>query len=186
MTETNPAADAAIEPAVTPQAQVDAQAAADEAENRPEGTGAGPKPAEAKESALPDPVKMVENADAALAELDPKIQEARQKMADAEKEFKALVAERDTHLVIKDKYGEKLSHADAVRRIQAQTVKTLQETKDKMVLASTALRGAGLSVFPSKLDEAMSLRKKPTDHVANHAKFIQQRQADNLAARTGG
>lgn len=161
----------------------DIVAAAEDADKREDGTGTGAPP-----PAI-DPLEKtkdeVEAAKGAIRDIDPKIAEALAVKAAAEKTLKALESAKDKHLAVIETKGAQLSHAEQVKRVQAQTQARLAQQKEQTALAASALKAAGISVYPSKLDQSFAQRKRTPEGAAAHARYIQQQQTERTNARTG-
>lgn len=176
-----PIVDAATPP-VSRQDAVDAQAAAQEAVERPDSTGAGaiaPLPDE-------DGVEIqLANAMSAIKALNVQLAEAQQNINKAQATYDGLMNEKSKHLGLIEKHKESVSRADSVKRIQQQTVRNLEARKAQTQIAVGALAAAGITMHPSKLDESMANRKRSPEQLKGMATFIHQQAADRNAARTG-
>lgn len=93
----------------------------------------------------------------------------------AANEVKKLTAARDEQVIIIERYAPQITHAQAVKAIQAQTVKNLADTKGRVALATQALAATGQQlVYPSKLDATLAMRKRTPEQATNFAKFVHQ------------
>jgi hypothetical protein len=89
-----------------------------------------------------------------------------------------LTAARDQQIIIIETYEPKISHAQAVKAIQQQTVNTLRATRERMAVATQVLGPGGTAVtYASRLDAAMASRKRTQEQTANYAKFVHQTAA---------
>lgn len=122
-------------------------------------------------------------AEQALAEIEVKLGDNATKHEALQKELDGLNAERDRFIRIVQT-GAQVSSADAVKAIQAQSMKAAEDRKAATLVTAAAMRAAGINPqFASKLDSDLALRKRGSDHAAAHAKFIAQQAAERNAAR---
>jgi len=99
---------------------------------------------------------------------------------EAQAKISSLQALVDCEIVRIETYSPRVTHAQAVKAIQRQTVETLARNKGVLVTAATALRGAGVNatIYPSKLDEARATQRRTPEQVQNMAKFVEGRVRD--------
>lgn len=103
---------------------------------------------------------------------------------EAIKKIVGLRKQADVHIGVIERYGPKASDAESVKAIQAQTLANLKRQKEGTAIAQIALAASGgVTVFPSKLDQQLSMRKRTTEQQADYAKFVHQRAAE---MRAGG
>lgn len=132
----------------------------------------------------------VEAARAKRDEITLQMAEQRSRRDTAARALVDLSNEQNRHILFIEKNEPRVSQAEAVKRIQAQTTERLAATK---VHASTVAQimgavagsvpGAGGAIFPSKLDAALASRPKHPDHLKNQAAYIQQSADARNAAR---
>lgn len=89
--------------------------------------------------------------------------------------LKDLTRKRDVVISAIETYAPKISHAAAVKAIQAQTQANLAGNKLKIAAVTSVLQGAGVQpAYPSKLDQVLATRKRGPEQTANYAKFVHQ------------
>lgn len=140
-----------------------------------------PEPAPPNESAILR--SQVTTADSKLAEIEVKLGENSGKREALQKETDALNAERDRLVRIKQG-GNQVSSADAVKAIQAQSLKAAEDRKAQTLLMAASMRAAGINPqFASKLDQDLAMRKRDPEHAQRHAAHIAQQVQERNAAR---
>lgn len=170
--------------AVTPPPPPDPAAnAADDA--REDGLGDGRTEPAVVNVDTPEPAKVIKSHQAALAAIDPEMAELAKTVERAGERLKELQAKKDVHVTAIEQNTAKLSAADAVRRVQQQTQKNLNEQKQRTQLAATALKASGFQVHASPLDASYANRKRTPEQTANMAKHVHQKAAENLSRRMG-
>jgi hypothetical protein len=122
-------------------------------------------------------------AEQKLAAMEVKLGEAMERRQGVDKEIEGINAERD-RLVRVVHAGGSVSHADAVKMIQKQSMEVAAQRKAAVVAASAAMIAAGVKPqHASILDQQLANRKRTPEQAALHAKFIQQEAANRNAAR---
>lgn len=137
-----------------------------------------PDPAPANESVLTR--KAVSTAEEKLKEIEVQLGAVSGERQALDRKTDALNAERD-RLVRIMQGGNQVSQADAVKAIQAQSMKAAQ---DRKTATAAAMQAAGINPqFASKLDQDLAMRKRDPAHAQRHALHIQQQTAERNAAR---
>lgn len=137
-----------------------------------------PAPNQANESRA-----ATKTAEQKFAEIEVKIGDNAGKREALQKELDGLNEERD-RLTRVMQQGAQVSSADAVKAIQAQSMKAAQDRKNATMATTVAMRSTGLNPqYASKLDQDTAMRKRDPDHAKRHAAFIAQQAADRNAAR---
>lgn len=138
-----------------------------------------PAPVNAAEIARKD----TRTAQQRLAELEAALGDNATKREALNREQDSLNKERD-RLVRVVQTGDQVSSADAVKAIQAQSMRAAEDRKAAITLASAAMRAAGIGpTFPSVLDAQLAARRRGPDHVKNMAAFVHQSAMERNAAR---
>lgn len=127
--------------------------------------------------------KAVGTAEEKLKEIEVQLGAVSGERQALDRKTDALNSERD-RLVRIIQGGNQVSSADAVKAIQAQSMKAAQDRKDATLVTAAAMRAAGINPqYASKLDQDMAMRKRGPDHAKAHATFIQQQAVERNAAR---
>lgn len=125
----------------------------------------------------------VKKAETSLVDLEAQIGETMTEQQALQRRLDGLHQARD-RLVETVASGVQVSHADAVKQIQMQSVRAAEAKKQALQVAAAALNVAGIGkAYPSKLDEDLAKRKRSPDHVKNMGKFVSEQAQNRNAAR---
>jgi hypothetical protein len=181
--ETPPAAPA-VEPPAAPPEQAASQAAPPE--DKPDTVNTDkPKVEGVEDIDTPDKTKLVAEAEARIAEIDGEVKKVAPVLNEALAEMQRLQKLRDAESAVVAENTVVLTHAEAVKRVQAQTAANAAANKQRMQIASDVLKSSGFKPAASALDASLAARKRTPEMAMNAAKYHQSRQAERLQERIG-
>lgn len=136
-----------------------------------------------------DPIRsqaIVEEAETNLIALRESIDEQEKAREQANDRIKELKAQADVFILAIARHKPNFTHADAVKRIQAQTIAQLEERKRTTAAVAGILAQSGNPVMPSRLDAALQMRRRTPEQIKNMAVFLhQQANARNAERQLG-
>lgn len=136
-----------------------------------------------------DPIRsqaIVEEAETNLVALRESIDEQEKAREQANDRIKELKAQADVFILAIARHKPNFTHADAVKRIQAQTIAQLEERKRTTAAVAGILAQSGNPVMPSRLDAALQMRRRTPEQIKNMAVFLhQQANARNAERQLG-
>lgn len=171
-------------PAPPEVAQTQAQPPA--ADDRPDSVNAAkPETPGVENTETPDKAKLVAKAQENIAEIDAAIRKATPALNDSLAEVARLTKLRAKETEIVDANTVILTHAESVKKVQAQTIANIAANKERLALAQTALAASGFQQPPSALDAKLQNRKPTPESIAAKAAYHKQQGQARLAERLG-
>jgi hypothetical protein len=138
-----------------------------------------------EDTETPDKTKLVAEAQSNIADIEKELATITPGLADTLAEVERLKGLREKEQAVVDANTVLLTHAEAVKKVQAQTQANIAANKERMALAQTALAASGFKPAPSQLDASLQGRKRTPESIAAQATYYKQQGANRLAERLG-
>jgi hypothetical protein len=138
-----------------------------------------------EDTETPDKAKLAAAAEARIKEIDAEIAKATPSLNDSIAEIARLTKLREKEAEVVEANTVILTHAEAVKKVQAQTIANIAANKERLALAQTALAASGFQPPPSALDAKLRDRKPTRESIAAKAAYHKQQGEARLAERLG-